>query len=308
MTDDLFEDADSSRYGLDNSIHRYRFPPPPGFEPSGNGWRRTTNLIKAFSDQYALQQWLERMTLLGLLANDGLIFDELAASGVENMPIDAQRKELREAAEQARSAVGADKGARKGTARHNVLEHFMFAGEVIGHRRMQVQMHELIDCMERKGFQFIPDTQESYIFHPAAGGVVGRRDARFLCTRTGQIGTIDLKTQERFWTYQEHSGQQYIYDTAPWVWEGPLSDDGKWVRQEPGTYVGRPGGPCPGLPAALLIHMPSKPTGAPVELHEIDLEYGRQVVVQAQRIVALRAKGMAGQREDGLRVGGICPD
>lgn len=301
MTDDLFDDAPERAqvYGLDPGLGRYRFPPPPGFAPSGRGWRRTTNLVKAFSDQYRLQLWLERMTLLGLLANDGLIFDELAASGIEYFPEDVQAKALREWAEKARSAVGADKGARKGTARHGLLEHYMFSGEVIGHRRMQVQMHELIEVMDRKDFEFIPDTQESFIFHPAAGGVVGRRDARFLCRRTGAFGTIDLKTQERFWTYQEHAGQQTIYDTAPWVWEGPLSPEGYWIPQERGTYVGRDGGPCPGQPAALLIHMPSKPIGAPVELHELDLDYGARVVEEAERIVALRTEG--------TRAGGICP-
>ena len=296
---DLVDDAPAAdQYGLDQSIGRYRFPPPPGVDrPRGATWRRTTNLVKAFSDQYKLQQWLERMTLLGLLANDGLLFDELAASGIEYYPDDVQAKALRDWAEKARSAVGGDAGARKGTARHNVLEHYIMAGEVIGHRRMQVQMHELLHVMDQKDFEFLPDSQESFIWHPAAGGVVGRRDARFLCRRTGAIGTIDLKTQQKFWTYQEHAGQQCIYDTAPWVWDGPLSDAGRWTPQARGTYFGRDGGPCPGKPAALLIHMPSR--GGPVELHELDLEYGARVVDEAERITALRTEG--------ARVGGICP-
>lgn len=303
MTDDLFDDApdESQMYGLDMATGRYRFPPPPGVQrPRGGTWRRTTNLVKAFSDQYKLQLWLEQMTLLGLLAHDGLIYDEMAASGIEYLPSDVQAKALKEWAEKARTAVGADTGARKGTARHNVLEHYIMAGEVIGHRRMQVQMHELIDVMDRKDFEFIPGSQEDFIWHPAAGGVVGRRDARFLCRRTGAIGTIDLKTQEKFWTYQEHAGQQEIYDSAPWVWNGPLSPAGYWSPQARGTYVGRDGGVCPGKPAALLIHMPSKPIGAPVELHELDLEYGARVVEEAERIVALRTEGK--------RVGGVCPD
>jgi hypothetical protein len=295
LDDDLFDDAPAApKYGLDPSIHRYRFPPPPGFAPSGRGWRRTTNLVKAFSDQYALQQWLERMTLLGLLANDGLIFDELAAVNLD--AVDA-RATLAGYAELARTAAGADTGARKGTARHAVLEHYIMAGEVIGHRRMQVQFAEMIEVMDRKGFEFIPDSQERFIFHPIGGGAVGRRDARFLCRRTGQVGTIDLKTQEKFWTYQEHSGQQWIYDTAPWVWEGPLDDSGRWMPQDAGTYAGREGGVCPGKSAALLIHMPSK--GGRVELVELDLEYGRQVAEQAARNVELRSVG--------TRAGGICP-
>jgi hypothetical protein len=295
--DDLFDDP-APRYGLDPVAGRYRFPPPPGFEPSNRGWRRTTNLVKAFSDQYALQQWLERMTLLGLLANEGLVFDELAASGVEYQPVDVQRKQLADFASRARSAVGADTGSRKGTARHAVLERYLFAGEEIGHRRMRAQFAELRAVMDRKGFEFIPGTQESFVFHPIAGGVVGRRDVRFLCTKTGQIGTIDLKTQERFWTYQEHAGQQWIYDTAPLVWEGPLDDSGRWVAQEAGTYVGRPGGACPGERAALLAHVPSK--GGPVDVHEVNLDYGGHVARQAAIIIELRAQGK--------KIGGICPE
>ena len=162
---------------------------------------------------------------------------------------------------------------------------------------MQVQLHELLEKLDKLDFELIPGTQENFVFHPAGGGTVGRRDARFLCRRTGQIGTADLKTQERFWTYQEHSGQQYIYDTAPWVWDGPLDDAGRWVPQDAGSYVGRAGGACEGKPAALLLHMPSK--GGPVEVHEVDLSYGAQVVTLAERVTRLRAVGK--------KVGGICP-
>lgn len=304
MTDlfDLFDPAPAApKYGLDQAIHRYRFPVPPGFVRPAKarpGWRRTTNLVKAFSDQYALQLWLERATLLGLLANDGLLFDEMAASGVDVAPAPSQADELKMWAEKARTAVGADTGARKGTARHTVLEHYIFAGEVIGHRRMQVQMHELIELMDKRDFEFIPGSEESFVFHPIGDGTVGKRDARFLCRRTGQVGTIDLKTQEKFWTYQEHAGQQWIYDTAPFVWEGPLDDSGRWAPQTAGTYVGRPGGICEGKPAALLIHMPSKGE-APVELIELDLEYGGRVARLAEQVVYLRSEGK--------KVGGICP-
>ena len=126
--------------------------------------------MKAFSDQYALQLFLERATLLGLLANDGLIFDELAASGVEYQPADVQRTVLAKYADAARSAVGADAGARKGTARHNLLEHYLFADEVIGHRRMRVQMHDLLERLDALDIELIPGTQESFVFHPIAGG------------------------------------------------------------------------------------------------------------------------------------------
>lgn len=301
MTDDLFDDP-TTRYGLAPDNRRYRFPAPPGVEPAAS-WRRTTNLIKAFSDQYALQQWLERMTLLGLLANDGLLFDELATSGVEMMAPDVQRKALEMFAAQARTAVGGDKGARKGTARHGVLEHWMFAGEVIGHRRIRLQFEQLLEILDAKGFDLIPGTSERFVFHPIAGGVVGRQDARFLCRRTGQEGPADLKcgkvdekTGRRFWTYQEYAGQLFIYDDAPWTWEGPLDDDGCWAPKTPGNYVGRPGGAVEGERAGILLHMPAN--GAP-EVVEVSLEYGRRVAEIARDATEHRALGK--------HAGGICP-
>jgi hypothetical protein len=301
MTDDLFDDP-HPRYGLAPDNRRYRFPAPPGVEPAAS-WRRTTNLIKAFSDQYALQQWLERMTLLGLLANDGLLFDELATSGVEAMAPDVQRKALEMFAAQARTAVGGDKGARKGAARHSVLEHWMFAGEVIGHRRIRLQFEQLLEILDAKGFDLIPGTSERFVFHPIAGGVVGRQDARFLCRRTGQEGPADLKcgkvdekTGRRFWTYQEYAAQLFIYDSAPWTWEGPLDDDGRWVAKAPGNYVGRPGGAVEGERAGILLHMPGN--GAP-EVVEVSLEYGRRVAEIARDATEHRALGK--------HAGGICP-
>lgn len=319
MTDlDLFDDAPAVTYGLDKALGKYRFPPPPGVTTKQSTWMRATNLVGAFSDQRALQLWLERMTMLGLLASDGVLFDELAVSGVEQMAPDVQREYLETMAKSARSVVGGDAGARKGTARHDMLEHYISTGERRGHGRMGLQLESLLEALDRHELDIIPGTQETHLWHPANGGTVGRRDCLVMCRRTGQVGLLDLKTQERFWTYQEHAGQQAIYHDAPWRW-GVAADcpEGGWLPNEtwmlsitqsfnePGVLLGRPGGVDPGQPVALLAHMPSKGEALPVELHELSIGYGREVVECAVRNVELRSIGRSVAA--GRRVGGIRP-
>lgn len=306
MTDDLFDDA-GKVWGLDKALGKYRFPPPPGVDSKAETWMRATNLVGAFSDQRALQLWLERMTLLGLLTNDGVLFDELAVSGVEEMEPADQREFLADFAKKCRVIVGGDSGARKGTARHDMLDHYVSTGEVRGHHRMAIQMGSLLEALERHELDIIPGTNEQHLWHPAHKGVVGRRDVLVSCRLTGRIGLLDLKTQEQFWTYQEHAGQQAIYHDAPWRWDEAAQ---RWVPNETATFpgpsplLGRPGGVDPGQPVALLAHMPSKGEAVPVEIHELSIGYGRRVVALAEQIVELRSIGKsvaAGRKVGGLR-------
>ena len=313
--DQLFDDAPAApEYGV--QAGRYRFPPPPGAEPSPNGWMRCTNLVSAFSDQRALQLWLEKMTLLGLMENEGVLFDEMCSL---DFKLEMSSEKLAEFAEKARQAAGADKGARKGTARHALLEQYLHTGQIGGHRRMQLQMEQLFEEMDRHDLEFLPGWSERVVWHPIAGGTMGRMDARVLCRRTGQVGVFDLKTQRRFWTYQEIAGQQCLYDSAAWVWEGPEGPGGKWVTynhfftddrglpvgnlEDQNTLMGREGGMCEGKRVAILAHMPSD--GGPVQLHEVDLEYGARVLEVAAQVVALRSRGKS--VTPGRGVGGLRP-
>ena len=310
---DLWDDAPAEPdFGVKNG--RYRYPAPPGWtgrtpkpsptNPLGTpSWMRTSNLAGAFSDQRALQLWLERMTLRGLLANEGLLFDELAAVPDSNLT----DERLEEFAALARTAAGADMGARKGTARHAVLEHYLDTGEIGGHRRMQLQMADLLAEMDRQEVDFIPGWSERVVWNSIAGGTMGRLDARVMCRRTGQEGVFDLKTQMRFWTYQEAAGQQACYDGAEWVWEGPPSKEGFWrpynLEGPANSLIGRKGGWCEGKRVALLAHMPRD--GGPVQIIEVDVEYGREVLATAARNVELRSRGKS--VAPGRAIAGIRP-
>ena len=309
MTDDLFDDA-SEVYRV--QAGRYRFPPPPGVEPNPRGWMRVSNLAAAFSDQRALQLWLERQTLMGLTLNDGLIFDELCALH------EPDADQLAEVAEKARTAAGADAGARRGTARHLMLSGHLEHGVINGHRTMKLQMASLLEAMEAHDLDFLPGWSERVIWHPLAGGTMGRLDTRVMCRRTGQVGVLDLKTPRRFWTYQEICAQQYLYDSAPWVWDGPESPEGRWdygpghpdaweSGRDVNNLTGHPDGDFPGKRVALLAHMPQQPgpEQLPVQLHEVDLEYGKRVAELAAQIVELRSIGKS--VKPGRKVGGLRP-
>jgi hypothetical protein len=313
VTEPLFDDAPATRratkYGLNDAETRYMYPPPP-FVPTPKpwiGWMRATNLVGAFSDQKRLQNWLEWKGALGLLANEGTLFDEMAAAGVEYMTVDDQRAWVEKHMERARQAAGAQAAADRGTARHAMLEGYLNTGQVNGHRRMRVQMESLLEAMEANELDFLDGWSERRVWHPAGGGTMGTLDARVMDRRTGRVGILDLKTQARFWTYQEICGQQALYDDAPWAWEGPADDTGRWVKAPANNLLGHPEGEFKGKRVALLAHMPQQPGPGqlPVEIHEVDVEYGREVLAVAAENVRLRSIGKSVAK--GRRVGNVRP-
>lgn len=295
---DLFEDVENPLYGVDlpgKKRGRYHFPPPPGEpDPGGNGWMRMTNLVSAFSDQKALQEWLTWKAFEGLRAHD-VIFDEWMAENLAPLSDQERRQLANEYADKARAAARADEGARRGTARHTMAEHYFNTGERTGTSAMRRQMESFLEALDRADLQVLEC--ERYVWHPAASGTMGKLDFRIMCRRTGQIGIGDLKTQGRFWTYQEVSGQLYGYDSAPWQWDGPLDTRGKWVNYEltdpSSRLLGRPGTRLAGKPIAIVAHMPQAPGPGqlPVTLKQIPMAYGARVLACAEQNVLLRAEG-----------------
>ena len=269
---------------------RYRFPPPPGIDPAPRGWMRMSNLAAAFSDQRALQLWLERATLLGLRYADELL-DELCA-----VP-DAQITDdyLHALADRARERAGANAASIRGTARHTMLQGYLETGAVRGHGLMREQLGALLEVLDGCGLDLLPEFSERVVWHPAAGGTMGRLDARVRCRVTGQEGVIDLKTKvKKFWTYQEVAAQEAGYDSAPWMWCGPEDHRGTWQPAPANTLVGT-SRECRGKRVALIAHLPqaANPDLPPAQIIEVDLEYGNQVLACCAMNVRLRSIGKA---------------
>jgi hypothetical protein len=295
--DDFFDDAPAKpgqggAYGLDEKAGKYKYPPPPGIViPKGwRGWMRMTNLAGAFSDQKALQDWLEWKEFMGLRAADGLLFDEWMAEPVDQMHPDAQKALAKEYAERARQAAHADAAARRGTARHKMMDTYYTTGYETGTRSMRAQLASAVEALDRAGLDMVET--EFLVWNSIAGGVMGRSDGKVLCRETGQVGIIDWKTQKRFYTWQNTAGQTFGYDEAEWIWRGPDNSEGHWERQAPNTLLGR-SPELEGRRVALVAHMPQVPgpDQLPVTIEEVDLEYGKDVLVVAARNVELRSIG-----------------
>ena len=295
--DDWFDDApprpgSPGVYGLDAAAGKYKYPPPPGIVPpkGHRGWMRMTNLAGAFSDQKALQDWLEWKEFMGLRAADGLIFDEWMSEPVERMPEDEQKILAKKYAERARQAAHADAAARRGTARHTMMDTYLSTGYETGTRSMRAQLASAMEALDRAGFDVLDS--EFRVWHPLAGGTMGTSDVKIMCRVTGQIGILDWKTQKRFYTWQNTAAQLYGYDSAPWIWRGPDTPEGHWERQEPNTLLGT-SRELEGRRVAIVAHMPQVPgpDQLPVTLEEVDLEYGEAVLVTAARNVELRSIG-----------------
>jgi hypothetical protein len=298
-------------YGVDlpgRPRGRYIYPDPPGYvrnKGAKPGFMRMTNLAGAFSDQKRLQLWRERMILTGLQADEGLLFDELAAEPLERMDPDKARSWMEAFANRCADRSGAGVGARRGTARHLMVQNWLEEGTIVGHRRMRLQLYSLMEALERHGLEPISGWSERRVCNPNYH-VIGTLDMRVRDVKTGQEGILDLKTQRSFWSYLEIAGQQHGYDSAPWAWEGPNNDAGRWVPAPANNLTGL----MPeneGKRVALLAHMPQEPGPGqlPVEIHEVSLEFGRQVLDLALQNIALRSIG--GSKAGGRRIGGIRP-
>lgn len=311
--DDFYDDApapvglDTGTYGLDARGHFYIYPPPPGVEiPKGwRGWKRMTNLVGAFADQKRLQEWMEWQAFMGLRAHDGLLVDEWLAESVESMTPEDQRTLAIHYGEKARFAANASAAARRGTARHLMMDSYIERGEMVGTRAMRAQRDSAIEALDRCELE--PLESEFRVFKCIAGGTIGTSDLKVLHRPTGQIGILDWKTQARFWTFQEICGQLTGYDSAEWVWRGPNNATGFWERQEPNTLLGHPDGQFPGRRVALVAHMPKGPgpDQLPVEILEVPLDYGRRVLETAALNVELRSIGKS--TAVGRRVGAYHP-
>lgn len=293
--DDLFtDDIADPQYGVRNG--RYRFPAPPGEQESPDGWMRMTNLVSAFSDQKALEKWMTWKVMRGLRDHE-VIFDEWMAEPLHNLSEKEERELAYAYAERAREAAKSDHGARRGTARHLMMETWFRESERTGTRSMQRQLESALEALDTCGFEVLD--QEMLLWNPIVGGTMGKADARIMCRHTGQVGVLDWKTQQRFWTWQEICGQLTGYDTATWQWEGPQDDRGRWVRpadpDKRRPLKGHPDGPLAGRPIGIVAHMPQAdgPEQLPVTLHEVDLVYGREVLETAARNVDLRSRGRA---------------
>lgn len=275
---------------------RYHLPRLDGTNQP-RGWMRVSNLVSAYSDQYALRVW-EHLEVLCAMVRDRALLDGLTIQHLEAMkvaPFDDRRQFVESWLERAKSVSGGDRGSKFGTQRHEAVEAY-HAGLPTsrydaGTRR---HLHLYADALRRNGLVALPGMQERIVHIPVLEAC-GRIDNVLAepcmyngidqdcpeCFNQGWTNPVigDLKTQRKFHTFLEISAQFACYANAEAMWDAQA---GRWVDMPP---VSRE--------VALALWMPRETEdGEPrVDVWEVDIRAGWRTAQRAYEVVQDREDG-----------------
>ena len=285
MEDDIFDAPDDApAKGALITAGRYRIPNPDGSHRKG-GLTRATNIAGAMSDQYALQKWGERQVALGLRERPD-VYEELCSPPLRKMDDDQIREQVQALTDRAKEAAKSDAGARRGTARHNMIEAHHATGERLGTPEMLGQLDQYTALLNAQKLRAVPGMQERVIVCEAIGAA-GRLDNMYECLVSGTVYIGDLKTHKGFYSWLEIAIQLAIYSRADYIYNphDKTFEDFPKVDQD----------------IAVVAHVPS--VGAPVEVHEIDIARGWEWAEHAIRIMEIRSAAKSKRNPAGrLRV------
>lgn len=250
-------------------------------------WTRVTTIANTLADRYALEQWAQRQTVIGLGAREDLY--ALAAAA---QPED--RQQLNQIVKQAKEAAKSRSGANLGTALHRLTERIdsgeavdvptQWASDVAAYRQTltnsRIRIHK--EWIER--VVVIPQLR-------AAGTV-----DRLVTVGSDLVWKVaDLKTGAQAPKYvRETTIQLALYAGASHVWKATVDDIrrdqyGRYLlpdpADEPDAYD-----PTPNIDRTrgLLIHVPVGE--GECSLHEVDITAGREAVDYAMWVRAWRKR------------------
>lgn len=261
---------------------RYRFPNRDGSHKP-YGWQRVTNLVSAYSDQFALRMWEIEQVMRGLAVSDETLAEIRAAIPAwDKLDKQARKDEVEKLTERCKAITGADAGAKFGNHRHDAVEHLhveglppAYAGR-FGRRHLALYSAALV----RNELRAVPGMQERRVLVEQLEAV-GTLDNVLECLRDGLFRIGDLKTQKRFWTWLEISAQFACYAHAVAVWEPDGAGGGRWVDW-----------PVPiAQDLAYVLWMPREhPSGEPaVDVYEVDIVAGWETAKRAYEVVKDRS-------------------
>lgn len=287
MTDPFATTTDITVVKKWGEVHngRYHMPPVdemqaylPGYDGKHKprGYMRTTNLVSAYSDQRALQEWQIEMGLRGLAERFDL-YERL-----KMMPEDATRKDYVKFFEQAKEVAKADEGARRGTARHDMMQLWLERGIGRGTPDMLSQLDAFHEA-ERAHYlkSVVGLTERIVVCEPLECS--GRFDDVVKDYTTGELKIRDLKTQKAFWSVLEVRAQLAVYANATAMW-----DDKQCCYVNP---------PRMSLESGIIFWMPTKmPESGPlVSVLEVDLVAGWKTAERAYEVVKDRSEARSKQ-------------
>lgn len=238
-------------------------------------WTRVTTIANTLADRYALEQWAQRNTVLGLGARQDLY--ALAAAALPD-----DRDQLNSIVSQAQEAAKARSGANLGTALHRLTER-IDSGEQLDvpdawKGDIDAYCQTLVDHKVRIHSEWI----ERIVIIPQLQAA-GTLDRLVTIDSDLTFRVADLKTGKDAATYVSETALQLaLYANASWVWKGTPDDIkrdryGRYLLpdpdDDPDAYD-----PMPPVDrdAALLIHLPVGQGSC--SLHEIDIAAGKEAV------------------------------
>lgn len=194
------------------------------------GFMRVSNLVSAFSDQFALRQWEQVEILKGMIENPALI-DRVLASGLTAMDKASAREWVSDFVELAKEASGGNAGAAFGVQRHEAVEAYhagLPQSRADAGTRQHLALYEM--ALQRNGLRALSGMQERRILVEELE-VVGTLDNVMEDLRDSCLRIVDLKTQRKFWSWLEVEAQfaSYAHGDAMWDREREC-----WVDMPPG--------------------------------------------------------------------------
>lgn len=260
----------------DISGGRYRLPNRDGSHKK-YGWQRVTNLVGAYSDQYALRGWEQAQIFMGLQKRPDL-FQEVVSTNFERMKDDERREWVAKFVDRCKDASGANIGRDHGNHRHAIVE-LHHAGKEIPHigRRARVELALYSSALLRNELRAVAGMQERRVLIEELEAV-GTLDNVLEDLRSGIWHIGDLKTQKRFWTALEIGAQLGCYAHAVAMWDAAA---GRWVDM-----------PKVSLDVGMALWMPRvTEDGEPrVDVMEVDTAKGWETAKLARRIVMDRSE------------------
>lgn len=276
---------------------RYRLPDLQGQHRKG-GWQRVSNLVSAYSDQFALRLWEIEHVLRGVRGGYEL-YRELLDTDLDAMDRDTRKEYIEGFTERCKKVSGGAEGSEHGNQRHAMVEDW-HSGLPLGIQNAGARRHLSLYA--------------SALVRNDLVALDGMQERRVLIERLGAVGTLDnvlrqggeherpagelyigdLKTQKRFWTWLEIAAQQACYANADAMW-CPLA--GAWqpmpkVSTEIAKILWMPRvNPCVMRCNASPCEHPAGPPI--VEVWNVDIVKGWGVAQRAYEVVQDRAAAKA---------------
>ena len=235
-------------------------------------WTRVTTIANTLADRYALEQWAQRQTVLGLGAREDLY--ALAASSTPD-----DKAQLGKIVAQAQEAAKSRSGANLGTALHRLTER-IDSGEILDvPHQWRPDVDAYCQTLADNRVRIHPNWIERVVVIPDMGAA-GTLDRMVTIGDSVELTIADLKTgasADRF-GHGEIAVQLALYANATHVWRGTTDQIqrdqyGRYLlpdpTEEPEAYE-----PMPPVnkQRALMIHLPVQ-TGT-CGLYEIDIKSG----------------------------------